>query len=184
MKNAICSLDDLIDEASVGSRFIRPLLVELGYANTDIALKTAVRKFRVGKGNNSMLYQPAFVLHVNGLPAVVIDAKAPDIYFEAAKGISAAAVKDQAEDEGSETWEQQCSSYCLQVNKLFKFRPVQYFLLSNGEKTVLYECGKKSSLLSLEFSDVSRTNPKLQSLKKFIGKEAVSRACKGFGNDS
>jgi hypothetical protein len=57
-------------------------------------------------------YKPDYIIDVEGLPT---DAKNPG--------------------ENLEEWTEQCSSYCLELNKLFTHNPVKYYILSNGNKT-------------------------------------------------
>ena len=97
-------MSELRNEADVEMWFVLPLLQVLGYTQPDIVLKTAIQELKIGKGRKAELYRPDFILKIDGIPAVVIDAKAPT--------------------EELERWEHQCSSYCLELNKLFDFNPV------------------------------------------------------------
>ena len=67
-------------------------------------------------------------------------------------------------------WIEQCSGYCLALNRKYDNRnPARYFLLSNGLSTVLYEWDKDEPLLELDFSDFTWGNPKYEHLKIIIG---------------
>ena len=86
----------------------------------------------------------------NKFPTLVIDAKAPDVDID--------------------NWVQQCSSYCLEINRSFEHRPVEYFFLSNGLSLKLYKWDKGAPLLEMDFDDFVLGNQKLDSLKRIVGK--------------
>lgn len=127
-------IKDLTNEAEVESRFVNPLLDALGFENENIKLKTSIGEFAIGKGHKPILYKPDYIIHIKGIPVAVIDAKAPS--------------------ENIFDWEHQCSSYCLELNKLYDYNPVGMFILTNGIKTAVYKWDKKSPLLVLNFSDI------------------------------
>ena len=155
MKNDFCNLSDLKNEASVESWFINPLIESLGYSKEDIALKTSIQEFRVGKGSKSVLYKPDYILQIDGIPCMVVDAKAPS--------------------ENIDDWEQQCSSYCLELNKLFDYNPVSHFMLSNGIKTSVYKWDVKQPILTVGFSDFVKGNPTYKNLASTIGKASIKK---------
>jgi type I restriction enzyme M protein len=111
MRNILCDLSSLSNEASVETWFVNPLLELLGYVASDIKLKTSIDSIRVGQGRKKIPYKPDYIVSVDGLPVIVIDAKTPD--------------------EDIDNWVSQCSSYCLEINKLFNgFNPVKYWFFS------------------------------------------------------
>jgi type I restriction enzyme M protein len=92
-------------------------------------------------------------LKIAGIPLVVIDAKAPgeDIY----------------------SWEKQCSSYCLELNKSYEYNPVQLYCISNGLKTAVYKWDSAKALTECNFSDFVPNNSNYESLQQILGKQAV-----------
>lgn len=69
-------------ESDVEQKFIAPLLVApspegLGYSPFDYRTKTSIKKIIIDKGNTKKLYYPDYVIICDGLPLVVIEAKAP-----------------------------------------------------------------------------------------------------------
>ncbi len=154
VNNLFCSLSDLTNEASVETWFIDPLLKALGYTSADIALKTSIREYRVGRGSKSELYKPDYILSVGGIPSVVIDAKAPS--------------------EDIEKWKHQCSSYCLKLNQLFDYyNPVQLFVLSNGLKTSIYRWDYADAILTVTFSQFLQGHPEYLKLHELLQREVV-----------
>lgn len=156
MKNLFCETDVLINEADVEVHFLAPLLAALGYGAGDMSLKTSISALPVARGRTKVLYRPDFILKIGGVPAVVIDAKAPT--------------------ECLEDWEPQCSSYSLEINKLFDYNPVQYFLLTNGLTTSLYDWDRKNPILTLTFEDFAPKGEKYLELIKILSKASVSKS--------
>ena len=136
--NQYCSLSDLTNEATVEARIVDPLLSDLGYTHQEIRLKTSISEIAVGKGSKKVLYKPDYVLTSEGIPTIVLDAKSPD--------------------ESLEPWEIQCSSYCLEINRLFDYNPVTHFVLTNGLQTQVYHWDKKNPVLTLAFSELTDTS--------------------------
>lgn len=153
MKNDFCDLSDLKNEADVENWFVDPLLKKLGYKPKDIKLKKSISELKVGKGSKTVLYKPDYVLMIGGIPTVVIDAKAPS--------------------ENIEDYEKQCSSYCLEINKLFAYNPVIYYLLSNGIKTSLYKWDSSHPVLSLNFNDFIKGNVNYTKLEDVLSKGSI-----------
>ena len=155
VKNAFCKRSNLTNEASVETWFIDPLLTYLDYQPEDIHLKTSLREFKVGHGSKSSLYKPDYVISLNGYPTLVIDAKHPH--------------------EDIDDWVSQCSSYCLELNKLYEHNPVEYFFLSNGLKSKLYQWDKGKPLLEMKFEDFIEGDSRFSQLRKLIGKSVLKK---------
>ncbi|WP_141655805.1 hypothetical protein [Thiomonas bhubaneswarensis] len=118
MKNKFCVLKDLTNEATVESRFVDKLLDDLGFLPPEVKLKSSLRELKVGKGSKSALYKPDYAIMSSGMPTLIVDAKSTTVNIY--------------------EYEQQCSSYCLEINKAFDHNPVKYYLLTNGVKTSLW----------------------------------------------
>lgn len=153
MTNFLCDVTLLNTEASVESLFIEPLIDKLGYVSKDISYKESISTIAVNTGRKKVQYRPDYVLKISGIPAVVIDAKAPseDIY----------------------NWEKQCSSYCLELNKSFEYNPVQLYCLSNGLKTAVYKWDSAKALVECDISDFTIGNAKFDLLYSILCKESV-----------
>jgi type I restriction enzyme M protein len=157
MNNKFCARSELTNEASVEARFVNPLLRDLGFAANQIRLKTSLKELKVGKGSKSALYKPDYLVITAGTPSLLIDAKSPTHPID--------------------QFEYQCSSYCLEINKLYDYNPVDYFVLTNGVTTVLHKWDAKAPLLALSFTDFVTGNPKYQQLMSFIGRKALHDHC-------
>ena len=154
-RNDFCRVDDLTNEASVESFFILRLLAALGYQDNQIKTKQSLQLLSVGRGSKQEKYKPDYALMHRGLPRCIVDAKE---------------VNETLDD-----WIEQCSGYCLALNrKYLNQNPVRYFILSNGVTTVLYEWDRDEPLLSLDFSDFTSENPSYEHLKSIISAQTVA----------
>ena len=151
--NDFCRRSNLTNEASVENWFVDRLIAYLGFKEEDILIKTSIREFKVGQGSRSSLYKPDYVLLVNGFPTVVIDAKHPN--------------------QSIEEWTSQCSSYCLELNKLYEYNPVEYFLLTNGIVTKAYKWDLAKPSIEMQFEEFTEGNELLAKLKATISKQAL-----------
>ncbi|MEA2832731.1 MAG: type restriction enzyme protein [Methylobacteriaceae bacterium] len=131
---------------------------DFGFKPADIRLKASLKELKVGKGAKSALYKPDYVIFLDGVPVLVLDAKSPS--------------------EEISGFEYQCASYCLELNKAYEFNPVQHFVLSNGLKTSLHKWDKATPLLELTFSEVEDANPTFKQLRSSLSKHALGVALK------
>jgi type I restriction enzyme M protein len=159
-QNIFCQLSDLTNEASVETFLVQRLLEHLGYSDTQIKPKHSIDSLTVAKGHKKLKYKPDYVLVVNRLPRCVIDAKAPG--------------------EDLDDWVEQCSGYCLALNRTHeKANPVKWFVLTNGKTTRIYEWDKGTPVLSLDFGDFQWGNQKFDEIKALLGASVVIRSSMG-----
>ena len=154
MKNLFCEKKHLKNEASVERCFVNRLLKYLGYEDEDIQTKESIGKIKIGTGSKISHYKPDYVVSINNTPVLVIDAKSPD--------------------EDLNNWTHQCVSYCIEINRKFHNNPVQYFILTNGLKTILYRWDSEAPLVQVVFEDCVNGNPKFSSLKTMISRVVLS----------
>ena len=154
-RNIYCRFSDLSNEASVESFFLSRLIPDLGYRDNQVKPKTSLESLAIGRGRKREQYKPDYALMFRGDPRCIIDAKAVD--------------------EDLDAWIEQCSGYCLALNRKYANRnPVRYFIISNGRTTVLYEWDKDEPILVLDFSDFTWGNPKYEHLKSLLRPNAIS----------
>jgi len=153
--NIFCRFDDLSNEASVESFFVFRLLKDLGYKDSQIKPKKSLSLLTVSHGRRKEKYKPDYALVVNRVPQLIVDAKGTN--------------------EDVDDYIEQCSGYCLALNRKYKEgNPVRYFILSNGLTTKLYQWDNDSPLLILTFSDFELGNPNYQKLKWVVAADRVS----------
>ena len=71
-----CSLDDLVDEASIQTRFVNPLLAYLGYTSDKIHTKESIEKSPIPEGAKNEGYIPDYVLFdSHDQPVVVLEVR-------------------------------------------------------------------------------------------------------------
>ena len=155
--NLYCRLEDLSNEAYIETFFISRLLKDLGYKDSQIQTKKSLESLTVGRGHRREKYKPDYALEVKRMPRCIVDAK----------GIK----------EDLDNWIEQCSGYCLALNrKVEGSNPVRYFVLSNGKTTKAYEWDKDEPLIVLDFSDFEASNAKYLRLKKLLGADTIIQA--------
>ena len=158
--NAYCSLSDLSNEASVEAFFVQRMLEDLGYRDAQIKTKKSLSALVVPRGRKRERYKPDYALFVDGVPRCIIDAKAVD--------------------EDIDAWVEQCSGYCLSLNRKFHSdNPVRYFVLSNGKTTKVYEWDRDEPLLVLDFADFITGNAKYWQLRGLLAADAVAAGSAG-----
>ena len=156
-RNIYCRFADLSNEASVESFFLSRLITDLGYQDSQIATKKSLKSLTVGRGRKQEQYKPDYALLLRKVPRCIIDAKGTN--------------------ENVDDWIEQCSGYCLALNRKYTHRnPVRYFILSNGLTTVVYEWDKDEPLLTLDFSDFTWGNPKYEHFKALVGAKTIATA--------
>jgi len=111
---------ELITEGDVELKVITPLLlnpepVGLGYNNSNIQSKISLRKLTIDKGAKAQLYYPDFIVNVNGIPLIVIEAKKPNEDLDEAY--------------------RQASLYASEINRFFKKdnNPCELIIATDGK---------------------------------------------------
>lgn len=147
--NLFCKKDDFHNEASVETFFVDRLLKDLGYKDNQIQTKKSISEFEVPLGRRTVKYKPDYVITYRDNPRWVIDAKAPN--------------------ESLDKWVQQCSGYCLELNRgFYDDNPVSYFIITNGLLSRVYKWDVGTPLLELAFADFNIGNPKYEQLKTIL----------------
>ncbi len=154
MKNIFCDTDHLSNEAQVESLFVDKILEYLGYQSQDIRRKASIEEFRIGRGSAKPInFKPDYIVSLNGSPFFIVDAKHPN--------------------EKLEDYVWQCSSYCLELNKVMTEKTVEYFILTNGFRTLIYNWLESDPRLSLNFSEWHESSVGVSKLKNYLDKTQV-----------
>ena len=154
-RNIYCRSADLNNEASVENFFLSRMLADLGYKDNQVKTKQSLDFLTVGRGRRLEKYKPDYALLYRGFPRCVVDAKG---------------VNEDLDD-----WIEQCSGYCLALNRKFDSRnPVRFFILSNGISTILYEWDSDEPLVTLHFSDFIWGNPKYEYFKRTVSPRRIA----------
>lgn len=153
-RNPYCKREDLSNEASVEAFFVSRLLKDLGYEDSQIKTKESIETLTVGLGHRREKYKPDYALMVEGMPRCVVDAKGTE------------------EDPGK--WVEQCSGYCLQLNRKYPANPVRYFVLTNGLSTQVFEWDKEEPILVLGFDDFGWGHPEFEQLRELLSADKIT----------
>lgn len=146
-KNLFCSVDDLINEADVEQIFARRLIEYIGYKDLQIRPKNSLTELAVGEmRGREALYRPDFAVKIKNEVKWIFEVKSPS--------------------ENLDRHVKQPREYCRLINGQYRTEnPVQYFVLSNGRRTRLYQWDVNDPILELDFEDVTESNEKF---KQFI----------------
>lgn len=119
MNNYIVEETHLLSESDVEQKVIYPLLtnsqpIGLGYSYTEIQTKVNLKKLQIDKGNKASLYYPDYLITVNSIPAMVIEAKRP-------------------QEDLNEAF-RQASLYAAEINRYFMedINPCKYIIACDG----------------------------------------------------
>ncbi len=123
MNEYIIEEKELLTEGDVETKVILPLLTKpepigLGYNHSNIQSKISLRKIKIDKGAKAQLYYPDYLININGIPIIVIEAKKPN-------------------EDLNEAF-RQASLYASEINRFFKegVNPCKYVFATDGD--VLY----------------------------------------------
>jgi type I restriction enzyme M protein len=156
MKNKYCTLSSLRNEADVEQNFVRRLIEDLGYSDSEILPKQSLEFLVIGgmRGHPQASYKPDFGLRVKRNVRWIVEAKA------------------RSESLDKHVW--QSRAYCVLMNGTAKGeRTVKYHVLTNGEETRLYDPSLNDPILILKFDDFIDGTEKLIELHKRLDRKTI-----------
>lgn len=110
---------NLQTESDVEQKVIYPLLtnaqpIGLGYNSQEIQTKVNLKKLQIDKGNKSSLYYPDYIVTIDGIPSIVIEAKKPNEDLDEAF--------------------RQAALYAAEINRFFddEVNPCKFIIASDG----------------------------------------------------
>lgn len=157
MKNKYCDLAALRNEADVEQNFVRRLLEDFDYSDTQILPKHSLDALTIGgmRGHAKRNYKPDFGLRLSRKIRWIVEAKSPD-----------------ETDLDQHEW--QPRAYCVLINGTGTGeKPTKYHLLTNGTQTRLYDPYLNEPLLTLRFSDFVVGNKKFKKLRGWLSRDAI-----------
>lgn len=152
--NLFCDSHNLHNEADVEQIFLRRFIEYLGYADTEIRPQDTLTKLTVGEvRGREALYRPDFAIKKGKHVRWIVEAKSPETRLD------------------DYIW--QPRGYCTLLNGQYRNEnPVEYFLLSNGLLTRLYQWDVTEPLLELRFDDFLQDNAKFASLVSYLSSKS------------
>lgn len=140
MSEYIINDRELITEGDVELKVITPLLLNpepigLGFNNSNLQSKISLRKLMIDKGAKAQLYYPDFIVNVDGIPLIVIEAKKPN--------------EDLVEAY------RQASLYASEINRFFKkdINPCELIIATDGKNLVAGSWDSASPEFSIPISE-------------------------------
>ena len=164
--SSLFSLDaaSLGSEAQVETRFVAPLLKELGYPDSTILPKERVPRLSGHDGSKQVSLEVDFLLFdPDGVASVVLEAKSP-------------------KEDISKYWGQ-AASYALSHNRGLpeNHKGIEWLLITNGIFTALYPAARENPIVTLKLEDFSSGSPPLVTLKNYVSHRSRATAPLGVG---
>jgi len=151
---------NLITESDVEQKFIIKLLTTespygLGYSDNEIKTKNDIRKLMIDKGSKSKLYFPDYVLIVDGVPSIVIEAKVPgDDLVEAIR---------------------EARLYAVEINSKFKknVNPCNKIIATDGNIVLATYWDTETNLIEFPVNDIDPVNLVFARFLEFASKKVT-----------
>ena len=154
-------IDGLNNESDVEQKFLYGLLTEalplgLELPSSVIQTKANLRRFAIGKGTETKLYYPDYVIVMFGMPLVVIEAKAPT--------------------ESVEEGYRQARLYAHELNALFVagLNPTKFIVASNGTELWYGHADQADPLSKALVADLGVYSKELAALQELISWRKLS----------
>lgn len=149
LKNKFCKKSTLRNESDVEQFFVRPLLKDLNYKDTNIFTKHTFPYHPIGKGTKQKLHRPDYAIKIGRIWKLIIETKNPN--------------------ESINPFVHESQDYASIINRGYiGHNPIKYCLITNGIKTKLVLVDQDKPLLELTFKDFTDNNKKYQKLRKYI----------------
>ena len=161
-ENIYCKASDLKTESDVENKFIINLLsnktpLGFNYSTSEYRTKPNIKALLIDKGSSGKLYYPDYVIIFNGLPLLVIEAKAPNEDIE--EGL------------------RQARLYANELNSKFSrsINPCQRLIATDGLRTICSYVDSSEIFIDLKFDEIDPTNPSFNKLLEFGSKEVLNK---------
>jgi len=157
----------LVSESDVEQKVILPLITNdepegLGYSNIYFQTKNDLRRLNIDKGISGKVYFPDYIVLIDGIPLVVIEAKRPledlNIAYHEAR------------------------LYATELNSFFKtnVNPCQHILVTDGLKLLAGKWDNKNPDIAIEVSDWNSANENFGKLIDRLGFKNLQKEADGF----
>lgn len=152
---------DFLNESDVEQKFITPLLTltyptGLGFNFSDFRTKSDLRQIEIGKGKSAKLYYPDYMIILQGVPAMVIEAKSPDV-------------------ENLEAAISEARLYANEINAFYRkdVNPCKKILVTNGRKLIACYSDTNEPEFEIPIDELFIANPKFHDLLTFAAKKVI-----------
>ncbi len=170
MENLYCNISDLNTESDVEQKFIYKFLTYtnptgLDFNDSDIHTKETIKAYPINKGISSKNYVPDYLIVMDGIPIMVVEAKAPNENLE--DGFAEARL------------------YANEINAQFPHKKniCQKIICSNGNMTLYGYCDNNIPIGEIPFSNFITENNEFAKFMKFCSKNELKTQIKNFLTD-
>lgn len=150
-----CELSELHNESDVEQKFLTPLLSGpipqgLAFPTNSIVTKERLVTKIIDKGKKSISYAPDYLILIEGIPFVVVEAKHPE--------------------ESVEEGYRQAQLYAQVINNAFphETNPCNKIIACNGKKLLAGYYDSDYYEINMDFADFFVGNDSLQKLQRFF----------------
>lgn len=155
----------LANESDVEQKFIYPLLTQssplgLGFHPTHVKSKSSIRKLTLDKGSSKKLYFPDYAIIVDGIPSVIVEAKAPGEDLDEAF--------------------REARLYAAEVNALYPsgLNPCTRVIATDGQRLLAGCWDQTAPLVDLTANSVLSIDSDFESLVALTGVQAVTASAR------
>ncbi|MDQ6469214.1 type I restriction enzyme HsdR N-terminal domain-containing protein [Flavobacterium sp. LHD-80] len=156
------SKTDLLSESDVEQKIIYPLLTNpqplgLGYNNQEIQTKVNLKKLQIDKGKKSSLYYPDYLITINGVPSIIVEAKRPD-------------------EDLNEAF-RQAALYSAEINRFFEdeINPCKYIIACDGLSFLAGTWDNAKPAFNLTTQNWEVGNDEFSSFFNMFSKDSIER---------
>jgi energy-coupling factor transporter ATP-binding protein EcfA2 len=150
----------LYSESDVEQKFVVPMLTTpaphgFGYELSDFRTKVDIRRLSIDKGDKKKLYFPDYAVILDGIPALIIEAKLPGADLNEAL--------------------REARLYALEINAFYPsgLNPCKKILATDGNVVVGCFWDQSQPYISLTRDNLNVLDPLLQKLTEFAGRKIL-----------
>lgn len=162
-----CELSELHNESDVEQKFLTPLLSGpipqgLAFPTNSIVTKERLVTKIIDKGKKSISYAPDYLILIEGIPFVVVEAKHPE--------------------ESVEEGYRQAQLYAQVINNAFphETNPCNKIIACNGKKLLAGYYDSDYYEINMDFADFFVGNDSLQKLQRFLQYDLILEESKSY----
>lgn len=159
----------LQSESDVEQKFLYKILSGaepegLGFTNYDILTKPNIRKIDIDKGKGKKLYYPDYAVVIDGVPSLIVEAKAPGENLKEAL--------------------REARLYASEVNSLYpkNINPVQFAIASDGSSILASYWDQAEPFSILSDADVSALNSNYAHFVSTVGRHNLASHASSLRN--
>lgn len=152
-------------ESDVEQQFIYPLLTSptpdgLGYARPHIKTKANIKRLTIDKGNSKKLYYPDYAVVVEGVPVLIVEAKAPGEDLEEAF--------------------REARLYATEINATYSngLNPCSRILATDGIRVIAGYWDQIKYVVDLPAESIAPLEKGFDELAEFVGSATLTKAAR------